>query len=78
MPWLGKSFDGPAQTGINRFRQTAATRWWLRLLFPGYRLPSVAPDRIEAFPFRNAIGPGELDLDMRVLRSTTTSRPTPG
>src|SRR2546425_13230315 len=68
MPWLGKSFDGAAKTGINRFRQTAATRWWLRLLFPGYRLPLLAPDRIEAFPFRNAVEPGELDPDVLVLK----------
>ena len=68
MPWLGKSFEGSAKSGINYFRQTAATRWWLRLLFPGYRLPPVAGDRIEAFPFRNAVEPGALDPDMQVLK----------
>ena len=68
MPWLGKSFEGSAKSGINYFRQTAATRWWLRLLFPGYRLPLVAGDRIEAFPFRNAVEPGALDPDMQVLK----------
>jgi len=77
-PWSGKSFDEPAKTGINRFRQTAAMRWWLRLLFPGYRLPLVVPDWIEAFPFRNAIGPGELDLDLEVLKIDYDFAANPG
>ena len=68
MPWLGKSFDPAAASGINRFAPTAATRVVFRTLFPGHTPRTVAPDRIEAFPFRNALGPGQLDPDVRVLK----------
>ena len=68
MPWLGKSFDGATNTGINRFRQTAGTRWWMRVLFPSHTPALIAGDLMEAFPFRNAAGPGEVDQDVQVLK----------
>ena len=68
MPWLGKSFDSDSRTGINRFRQTAGARWWVRVLFPSHSPSLIAGDLMEAFPFRNAAGPGELDPDIRVLK----------
>jgi len=68
MPWLGKSFDAASETGINRFLPTPGTRLLLRLLFPTH-VPAVsAADRIEAFPFRTRVAPGEIDPAVRVLK----------
>ncbi len=67
MPWLGKAFDAERRTGINRFRPTDATARWLTALFPGHQQTRLL-DRIEAFPFRNAVGAGELDPGVQVLK----------
>ena len=68
MPWQGKSFDPLAMTGVNRFTQTAGTRAAFKVVFPGYVPVVSAPDRIEAFPFRNRFGPGEIDPGVEVLK----------
>jgi hypothetical protein len=67
MPWMGKAFDPDERTGRNRFLPTKATSAWLGTLFPSHPQRSF-PDRIEAFPFRNHVGPGALDPDVQVLK----------
>jgi hypothetical protein len=67
MPWLGKAFNPAEQRGLNRFQPTRATGLWLAVLFPSYPLRHF-DDRIEAFPFRNRVGPGALDPNVRVLK----------
>ena len=67
MPWVGKSFQEGAKTGLNRFRPTAGARLWLRLVFPTHA-PRDSGDRLEAFPFRTTVGPGEIDRDVGVLK----------
>src|SRR5436309_853590 len=47
MPWMGKSFDPDARTGLNRFLSTEPTRLWLKALFPRYRPERELEDRIE-------------------------------
>jgi hypothetical protein len=66
MPWQGKSFTPAASVGLNRFSPSA--RIPLRVVFPGYQPELVHGDRLEAFPFRTRIAPGELDRDVRVLK----------
>ena len=68
MPWRGKSFDPRSMTGVNRFMQTAGTRAAFKAVFPRYQPVHSAPDRIEAFPFRNRIDAGEIDPDVEVLK----------
>jgi hypothetical protein len=67
MPWLGKTFDAPASAGVNRF--AASARIPVHVLFPSHE-PKPAPEagRFHAFPFRTAVGPGELDRAVRVLK----------
>jgi hypothetical protein len=67
MPWLGKTFASTG-TGLNRFRATMATRVWLRALFPRHQPEAVLPDRIEGFPFRTRVAPGELNPQVDVLK----------
>jgi hypothetical protein len=67
MPWLGKAFDSAEQTGLNHFQATRATSIWLRALFPTHPRRHLG-DRIEAFPFRNRVGPGALDPGAQVLK----------
>ena len=68
MPWQGKIFDRENQTGVNSFAQAPATRAALRAAFPGYTAERSTAARIEAFPFRNRVAPGELDPDVSVLK----------
>jgi hypothetical protein len=68
MPWLGKRFDRTNETGVNRFLATRPTRLWLRVAFPGYPPEGVLPEQVEAFPFRNWTGSGELDHGVTVLK----------
>jgi len=65
-PWLGKIFDASALTGVNVL--TPAARVPMRTLWPTYVPVRESPDRIEAFPFRNRIAPGELDPGVYVLK----------
>jgi hypothetical protein len=67
MPWLGKAFTPAEQTGLNRFQPTKATSLSLTALFPTHPQRRF-DDRIEAFPFRNRVGPGALDPDVQVLK----------
>lgn len=67
MPWLGKNFDPYASTGVNVL--TPGARGPMRVLWPSYEPPMrELADRIEAFPFRNRIAPGELDPHVEVLK----------
>ena len=66
MPWLGKSFDPSSMTGVNVL--TKGARGPMRALWPGYAPERELADRLEAFPFRNRIAPGELDRDVNVLK----------
>lgn len=66
MPWLGKTFDSASMTGINVLASNA--RGALRFLWPNYEPERDSGDRIEAFPFRNRVAPGELDPAVDVLK----------
>lgn len=66
MPWLGKSFDPAAMQGVNVLTKNA--RKPIRVLWPGHVPQRELVDRLEAFPFRNRIAPGELDPDVDVLK----------
>ena len=68
MPWLGKTFSPSTGTGLNRFTPTAATRVWLRAVFLRHAPEVNTASRLEAFPFRTCVCPGELDRDVRVLK----------
>jgi hypothetical protein len=68
MPWRGKVFDRGTQEGVNRFAQAAASRVALKAVFPSYTPERSTSDRIEAFPFRNRVAPGELDPDVSVYK----------
>lgn len=67
MPWRGKTFDGAAGQGRNRFSRPADPV--LRLVFPGYQ--GVAADRsgeTTAFRFVTGPGPSKLRPTVRVMR----------
>jgi hypothetical protein len=78
MPWRGKSFASSSMTGLNRFTQAVGTRAAFKLVFPGYTPELSAPDRIEAFPFRNRFGPGEIDPEVEVLKIDYDFEANPG
>lgn len=66
MPWLGKSFDPAAMRGVNVL--TKGARGPMRALWPSYEPERELDDRLEAFPFRNRVAPGELDPGVDVLK----------
>jgi hypothetical protein len=66
MPWLGKSFDATSMQGVNVLAKSSRTP--MRVLWPSYVPERELTDRIEAFPFRNRIAPGEIDPDVDVLK----------
>lgn len=66
MPWLGKSFDPASMRGVNVL--TASARGPMRVLWPSYEPEAESGDRLEAFPFRNRIAPGEVDPGVDVLK----------
>ena len=66
MPWLGKSFDPAAHSGINVLTPSARTP--MRVLWRNNVPEREMADRIEAFPFRTRIAPGEVDPDVNVLK----------
>ncbi len=66
IPWLGKSFDPSTMTGVNVLSKSA--RAPVRVLWPNYEPERELADRIEAFPFRNRVAPGELDPGVSVLK----------
>jgi hypothetical protein len=76
MPWLGKSFDPTTETGVNILVPKA--RFPMRLLWPSYEPERVFVDRIEAFPFRTRIAPGELNPDIDVLKIDYDFEANPG
>jgi len=66
MPWLGKSFDATTSTGINVLKTNA--RRPMKLVWPSLRPNPAGNGRLEAFPFRNRIGTGEVDADLKVYK----------
>jgi hypothetical protein len=76
MPWRGKIFDPASMTGVNRF--TPDARIPLRALWPGYTPPRVDRGRMEAFDFRNWVGPGAADPDLEVLKIDYDFEANPG
>ena len=66
MPWLGKSFDRSAESGINVLTKSASVP--MRGLWPSYEPVRELPDRIEVFPFHTRVGPGAVDSDVDVLK----------
>lgn len=66
MPWLGKSFDASTSTGINVLAASARTP--MRILWPNHPSRPAGDGRVEAFPFRNRIGTGEADADLKVYK----------
>ena len=66
MPWLGKSFDRSSKTGLNVLVRSARTP--MNVLWPNYEPVRETDDRIEVFPFRTRIAPGELDPETSVLK----------
>ena len=66
MPWLGKSFDPSSRMGVNRFNSSG--RAPLKVLFPTYTPERDLGELLEAFPFRNSVGPGEVDPDLQVYK----------
>lgn len=75
MPWLGKSFDPERQTGVNVLKPNA--RAPMNLLWRSYSPELERADRIEAFPFRTRVGPGEIDPDVQVLKIDYDFEPNP-
>jgi hypothetical protein len=67
MPWLGKTFDGAANSGRNDF--TAGAGLLFRFTFPRYsELKVEDSQRCSGFAFRSSISPSALDPDTAVLR----------
>ena len=75
MPWLGKTFDPAAMEGVNVL--TASARGPMRVLWPNYTPERELADRLEAFPFRNRIAPGEVDPGVDVLKIDYDLDPNP-
>jgi hypothetical protein len=66
MPWLGKSFNASAGTGVNVLTKSARTP--MKVLWPSYEPETEDAERLEAFPFRTRTAPSELDPDVSVLK----------
>jgi hypothetical protein len=64
MPWLGKTFDRPAQAGGNLLLRSA--RWPAKLLWPAYTMRDAALG-LAAFTFRTRVEAGAVDADTQVL-----------
>jgi hypothetical protein len=76
MPWMGKSFDRDAAMGVNRFNSSG--RAPLKVLFPTYAPERDLGELLEAFPFRNRVGPGEVDPDVQVYKIDYDFEANPG
>ena len=66
MPWLGKSFDPERSTGVNVLTRAAKTP--MKTLWPSYTPERELDDRLECFPFRTRVAPGEVDPEVDVLK----------
>ena len=66
MPWLGKSFDQAASTGINIL--TPGSKSAVKMVWRNYEPVREAADAIEVFPFVTRHAPGELDPQLEVLK----------
>lgn len=75
MPWLGKSFDRDAHSGINLLKPSAKTP--MKVLWPGYEPEREMSDRLEVFPFSTRIDPGAIDPGLRVLKIDYNSDANP-
>ncbi len=66
MPWLGKSFDRDAATGLNVLVKSAKVP--MKALWPSYEPISESNDTIEVFPFNTRVAPGAVDPGVEVLK----------
>jgi hypothetical protein len=66
MPWLGKSFDPDRSAGVNVLTRSA--RAPMKTLWPSYTPVRELDDRLECFPFRTRVAPGEVDPEVDVLK----------
>ena len=64
MPWMGKSFDTAASTGVNRM--TSSSKLPAKLLWPRYGMRE-AEDGNAAFDFETRIEPGAIEPSVDVL-----------
>ena len=76
MPWLGKSFDWQTHSGVNILTKTARTP--MKALWPKYEPERELAERLEAFPFKTRVAPGELDPDVDVLKIDYDFEANPG
>lgn len=75
MPWLGKSFEPTAQTGINVLAPSARTP--MKVVWPSYQPPLETEERIEAFPFNTRIEASVIDASLQVLKIDYDSEDNP-
>jgi hypothetical protein len=66
MPWLGKSFDREAFTGLNVLTRSAKAP--MKALWPSYTPISESEETIDAFPFNTRVASGAADPDIDVLK----------
>jgi hypothetical protein len=66
MPWLGKSFDPDRSAGVNVLTRSAKAP--MKTLWPSYTPERELDDRLECFPFRTRVAPGEVDPERDVLK----------
>jgi hypothetical protein len=66
MPWLGKSFDPNSSAGVNVLTRSAKAP--MKTLWPSYTPERELDDRLECFPFRTRVAPGEVDPEVDVLK----------
>ena len=66
MPWMGKSFDPDARSGVNVLIKSS--RRSLKLVWPTYEFERETADALEVFRFQTRIAPGELDPELDVLK----------
>jgi hypothetical protein len=66
MPWLGKSFDSDRSAGVNVLTRSAKVP--MKTLWPSYTPERELDDRLECFPFRTRVAPGEVDPEVDVLK----------
>jgi hypothetical protein len=66
MPWKGKAFDSETQTGVNIMDHSV--RVPMRVVWPRYEPIRDLGDRYEVFRFRNRVGAGAIDGDVKVYK----------
>jgi hypothetical protein len=78
LPWLGKTFDAPSNTGDNVFVDNAWSRATGKFGWPEYRVQSeTPPNTVRVFPFKTAPGAAVEDEGLTVLRLDYGHSPNP-